>query len=111
MCELNNTFCDEVIFFRGGISFITEPTPRDLVMGDKCATLSTGHVMILHEQRTPCMIEATFQWVFRLHTFYWHIIKRVDSRLCGDVGRSRRDPHTLSRLRVSETHLFATFKG
>ena len=27
------------------------------------------------------------------------------------VSRSRMDPHTLSRLRVSDTHLLATFRG
>ena len=54
---------DGVIFCWVGISFITEPTPGELVTEETCATLSTGHVKILHEQRIPCMIEVVFQWV------------------------------------------------
>lgn len=84
---------DEVIFCRGGILLITEPTPGDLVMGDTCATLSTGHLRIFHEQRTPCMMEATFQWVFKLQALHWHIIERVDGKLSGD-GWEEKDGST-----------------
>jgi len=75
---------DEVIFCRGGIFFIIEPTPGEMVTGETCATLSTGHVGILHEHRIPCMNNVVFQWVSRLQTLYWYIIERVDGKLSGD---------------------------
>jgi len=48
---------DEVIIDRDGISFITDSMPKELVTGDTCFTLSTGHVWIMDEQRILCAAE------------------------------------------------------
>jgi len=57
---------DEVTFCRGGISFITKPTLRELVTANKCGTLPKQHVRMLHERRIPCATEEAFQWASRL---------------------------------------------
>lgn len=93
-----------MIICMGGISFISEPMPGELIMRETRVTLSIGHVRTMHEQRIPCMAEVAFQYMSDLQTLYWHIIKRA-------VGRSRTGSHTLTRLRVLDTQLLAAFTG
>ena len=70
----NHKLGNEVIICRGGISFITEPTPRELVTRETCVTLFSGHVGTKHEHRIPGTTEVASQYVSGLQTLYWHII-------------------------------------
>lgn len=54
----------------GGISFITEPTYRELVLRETCVTLFSGHVGTKHEQRIADTTEVVSQYVSRLQTLY-----------------------------------------
>lgn len=78
-----------MIICRGGILFISEPTLREQVTRETCVTLFTRHVRNMHEQRIPCTIEETFQYLSDLQTLYWHIIKREDGRPSGDGWKER----------------------
>lgn len=74
-----------MIICRGGISFITEPTSRELVTREICVNLFLRHVGTMHEQRIiPNIAEGVSQYVSGLQTLCWHIIERVDSRPRGD---------------------------
>jgi hypothetical protein len=75
---------DEVITDRDGISFIIDPMPRELVIGETCFTLSIGHVWTMHEQRIPCAAEIVIQYVSEFSTLYRHILQGVGSRTSGD---------------------------
>ena len=75
---------NELIIYRGGISFIIEPTSRDLVPRETHVTLFLGHVGTKHEQRIAGTTEVVSQYVSGLQTLYWYIIERADGKPRGD---------------------------
>lgn len=87
---------DEVITNRDDISFITDPMPRELVIGETCFTLSTGNVWTMHEQRIPCIAEIVVQYVFRFPTLYQHILQGTGRRTSGD-GWQEQDGSTYTK--------------
>jgi len=80
----NHRSRDGVIIDRDGISFITDPMPRELITRETCFTLSTRHVWTMHEQRIPCMAEIVVQYISGFSTLYQHILQGLGSRTSGD---------------------------
>jgi len=69
----------EVMNDRDAISFITNLMPGELVMGETCFTLSTGHVLTMHEHRISCAAKIVFYHVSGILEFYRHILQGVGS--------------------------------
>lgn len=87
---------DEVITDRDVISFIIDSMPRELVTGDTCFTLSTGHVWTMDEQRISCAVEIVVQYVSKFSTLYRHILQGAGRRTSGD-GWQEQDGSTYTK--------------